>query len=199
MRIVPPPHPAGLPPETLLAACHVERSRGSGPGGQHRNKVETTIRLHHQPTGIRAGAGERRQQAENLGVAVARLRLTLAIDIRCERDLTDTPSALWRSRLTPASKPPASSSPPPPARGGFSRLPRGGAGRIACNPRHTDYPTLLAEALDVLWLKAWDPRPASLLLLISPTQLVKFIAKEPAALVMVNRARADRGDHPLKA
>ena len=36
----------------LLKECKEERYRASGPGGQRRNKVETSIRLRHQPSGV---------------------------------------------------------------------------------------------------------------------------------------------------
>ena len=42
-----PPHPCDLQLEDLLARCQVTRTRGSGPGGQHRNKVETAIVIKH--------------------------------------------------------------------------------------------------------------------------------------------------------
>ena len=70
-----------LVPETdeeLLAACDVEPFRGSGPGGQHRNKTETAVRLRHRPTGIVTQAAERRSRTQNLGAALARLRAALA-------------------------------------------------------------------------------------------------------------------------
>lgn len=65
-----------LPPddETLLGECDVETYRGSGPGGQHRNRTETAVRLRHRPTGLVAQATERRSQGQNLGVALERLR-----------------------------------------------------------------------------------------------------------------------------
>ncbi len=47
--------------------------RGSGPGGQHRNKRETGVRLLHIPTGIAVTATERRERSQNLAVARARL------------------------------------------------------------------------------------------------------------------------------
>ncbi len=68
---------ADLDDDALLAQCEVESLRASGPGGQHRNKTETAIRLHHTPTGIVAGASERRSRMQNLGVALDRLRALL--------------------------------------------------------------------------------------------------------------------------
>ncbi len=61
----------------LLAECDVETFRGSGPGGQHRNKTESAVRLRHRPTGIVAQATERRSQSQNIGVALDRLRVLL--------------------------------------------------------------------------------------------------------------------------
>jgi len=65
--------------EDLLAECDVEAMRGSGPGGQHRNKTETAVRLTHRSTGIVVQATERRSRTQNLGVACERLRAALTI------------------------------------------------------------------------------------------------------------------------
>lgn len=78
-----PPHPVTLSDEKLLRQCQVSRLRRSGPGGQHRNKVETAVSLHHLHTGIRAEASERRSQFQNLSTALMRLRITLAMEVRC--------------------------------------------------------------------------------------------------------------------
>ena len=43
--ILPPPHPAMLPEEALLKQCTTEFDTTGGPGGQHRNKVETAVTL----------------------------------------------------------------------------------------------------------------------------------------------------------
>jgi protein subunit release factor B len=48
-----------------------------GPGGQHRNKTSTGVRLHHRPSGVRVQARERRSQAQNLAAAWERLRARL--------------------------------------------------------------------------------------------------------------------------
>ena len=48
--------------------------RGSGPGGQHRNKVETTVRAVHVPTGLTVVVSEHRSQLRNKILALERLR-----------------------------------------------------------------------------------------------------------------------------
>ena len=58
----------------LLAQCEVELRRASGPGGQHRNKVESAVRLTHRPTGLVVNASERRSQQANRETALVRLR-----------------------------------------------------------------------------------------------------------------------------
>ena len=91
-------HPAADSPEQLLAHCDVRRLRRSGPGGQHRNKVETAVSLHHLPTGVRAEASERRSQAQNQSVALFRLRVNLALEVRRPCGPDNVPSLLWQSR-----------------------------------------------------------------------------------------------------
>jgi protein subunit release factor A len=67
-----------LPEAALLAECVEEFFVASGPGGQHRNKTESGVRLTHRPTGVTVSATERRSQSQNRGAALARLRERLA-------------------------------------------------------------------------------------------------------------------------
>ena len=155
------PHPVELSDDDLFKECDIRFLRRSGPGGQHRNKVETAVRLTHTATGIVAEANERRSQAANRTVALKRLRLKLAVEVRGEP--CESPSELWRSRCRNQ--------------------------KIAVNADHADFPVLLAEALDVLAAHSFDHRPAAEQLGVSNSQLVKFLKKEPTAFQHVNELR----------
>ena len=64
--------------DALLAQCETHFFRGSGPGGQHRNKTETAVRLVHLPSGVVATAQDQRSREQNLRMALLRLREKLA-------------------------------------------------------------------------------------------------------------------------
>ena len=59
--------------ESLERDCDVDFFIASGPGGQHRNKVETGVRLLHRPSGIVVTATERRSQHANKEMAFQRM------------------------------------------------------------------------------------------------------------------------------
>jgi len=166
-------HPATLDEAALLRQCRLGKGRGSGPGGQHRNKVETLVSVSHVPTGLETHAGERRSAVENRQVAIRRMRLLLAVKVRAPVPIGEARSDLWRSRCSPD-------------------------GRIACNPDHRDFPALLAEAMDMIAACGLDMKRASLRLCCSVSQLTKLLKDHPPALEEVNRQRRERGLHPLK-
>lgn len=92
--LIPMPAPERDPFEELLKQCLVRRTRGSGPGGQHRNKVETRVELTHLPTGITVGAEDSRSQHRNLRLALERLAAKLE-----ERARVAKPRIVRRTRL----------------------------------------------------------------------------------------------------
>jgi len=160
-------HPAMLDEAALLADCEIRRQRRSGPGGQHRNKVETAVVITHSPTGIQGEASERRSQEQNRQVALRRLRTNLAIHHRTDVSTEDyEPTVLWQDRCR-------------------SR-------RISVSPQHEDFPAILAEALNLLAACGWEPKEAASRLMCSPSQLVKLIQLEPHAFVELNRQRSER-------
>ncbi|HET9794192.1 MAG TPA: peptide chain release factor-like protein [Thermoanaerobaculia bacterium] len=88
-------------PKDLERDCDLSFFRASGPGGQHRNKTETAVRLVHRPTGTIAAATEERSQSRNREVALERLRekLVRKLKPRRPRKRTRVPAAAKRARL----------------------------------------------------------------------------------------------------
>lgn len=61
-----------LRPQDLL----IEARKDSGPGGQHRNRTESAIRITHLPTGVTASSATKSQHRNReLAMAVLRARL----------------------------------------------------------------------------------------------------------------------------
>lgn len=163
-------HPAALPSDELLAAVQEMHTRRSGPGGQHRNKVQTAVVLVHRPTGIAAEAAERRSQAENRRMALGRLRLKLALEHRTPA--STAPSARWLARVQ--------------------------GRQLAVAVDHPDYSALVAEALDQLQAHGLDMPAAAAALGVSSTQLLKLFKKTPVAWTTLNRLRSGVGLPMLK-
>ncbi|NOT58824.1 MAG: peptide chain release factor-like protein [Acidobacteria bacterium] len=59
--------------ESLERDCDMVFFVAGGPGGQHRNKVETGVRLTHRPSGTVVTATERRSQSANREAAYERM------------------------------------------------------------------------------------------------------------------------------
>ncbi len=173
-------HPARLSVDELLDDCVVRVQRRGGPGGQHRNKVETAVVIEHKSTGVRAEASERRSQADNRRVAIQRLRMVLAIEHRellSQVDINgptaaDRASPLWRSRMA--------------------------GNRIDVSTEHDDFPAIVAELLDVLFACVFDMSEASQHFAVTSSQLVNLLRSHPPALSLVNTKRIELGLHRLR-
>ena len=142
-------HPAALDQAQLLKQCTMDAGRGSGPGGQHRNRRSTAVTYTHEPTGIQGSASERREQKANRSMALRRLRLKLAIEVRSPNP-RKKPSVLWNTR-------------------------RAGT-KMPVNPKHPDYPALLAEAMDVIGEEHFDVATAAGRLAITMSQLTRLVS-----------------------
>ncbi|HKX32191.1 MAG TPA: peptide chain release factor-like protein [Blastocatellia bacterium] len=94
-----PPYPTDR--ESLERDCDLEFYVAGGPGGQHRNKVETGVRLKHRATGIVVTATERRSQSANRDAAYQRMaeRLEALQRVRKPRRATRPSTASKTRRL----------------------------------------------------------------------------------------------------
>ena len=169
MTVSAPRHPADRTDEALMGECRLTRTRASGPGGQRRNKVETAVVLHHEPTGLVARASERRDAEANRRSALRRLRLLLACTRRCA---WESPSERWSLRAR--------------------------TGRMTVSAHHADLAPLLAEALDALAAHDWEGGATATALGVSSSQLVRLLALHHPALATWNAVRAERGLRPLR-
>lgn len=63
----------------------VEIMRGHGPGGQHKNKVETCVKITYTPLGISETCQDSRSKLKNFELAKSRLLKRIG-DILLDRD-----------------------------------------------------------------------------------------------------------------
>ncbi len=153
----------------LLAQCAIETFRVSGPGGQHRNRRDTAVRIRHRSTGVVAQAYERRSQLLNRRLALKRLRARIALDVRRPPDSLETyqPSPLLLLLVRA----------------------EGGRGIGARNP---SYWPAVGELLDLFVALDCSVSESAALLGVSTGALSKVLLANPALVRTVNALRAER-------
>jgi|ERR1700733_12778034 len=156
-----------LSDEKLLQLCRVDVFRGSGPGGQKRNKTSNSIRLTHPPSGVSAVAGESRSQQINKLHALRRLRLKLAMQLR---------------------EPIAASFEPP---DWFLEIRH--KGKLQASYRHPHYAATAGIVLDLLMATQGSPAKVGVMLGISTGEVIRFLRREPLLWTCANRIRTELG------
>lgn len=162
--------------DALIAQCEVDRYRASGPGGQHRNKTESAVRLRHRLTGVTAIGEDSRSQAENKVHAVRRLRAAIALSVR-EPVRLDGPLASPR----------------------LAALVAGGTAPLGARTRLTgDYWAAIAELLDLLVAGDLEIAATAQRLGITTGALSKLLLHDEQVARAVNDLRRARGMRPLR-
>jgi hypothetical protein len=157
--------------DRLRAECIVHTHRTGGPGGQHRNKTQSAVRLEHRRSGLVVTGTERRSQHENAASALARLREAIAVHFRA----------------------------PLPAMLAWPEGVQVRDGRLRCNERNPAIYHVIGLALDALAALGGKPQDAAAYLRVTTSSFTRFLADHPKAWQEANRIRAAFGLPPLKA
>jgi hypothetical protein len=157
-----------LTDDALLSESRWDQFRGSGPGGQKRNKTNNAVRLTHTPTGISVTAGESRSLRENKLYALRRLRLKLAADLREPVDLATFQPPDWFLSIRHNN-------------------------RVEASHRHPLYAAAGGLVLDLLAALGGNPAAVGVNLGVSTTAVVKLLENEPVLWTAANRIRAEAG------
>ncbi|HOD80241.1 MAG TPA: peptide chain release factor-like protein [Phycisphaerae bacterium] len=169
-----------LDDQSLLAQCDKHIYKSSGPGGQHRNKVSSAVRLRHRATGVAGHGDDSRSQHENLRLALRRLRMNLACQSRRPVDRSQpAPAVVAECTFV--------------ARGG----PAAGRRRLEVGARDHRFWAVAAAVLDVL--EAFEGRLAEAAshLGIGTGNLSSFLTGERHLLAAAQALRKAHGQSPL--
>ena len=162
--------------DALIGQCEVDRYRASGPGGQHRNKTESAVRLRHRLSGVAAIGEDSRSQAENKVHAVRRLRAAIALAVR-------EPVALDGYAPSPR----------------LAALVAGGTAPLGARTRLTgDYWAAIAELLDLLVSGDLEIAATAQRLGITTGALSKLVLHDDQVARVVNDLRRARGMRALR-
>ncbi|XP_057759353.1 uncharacterized protein LOC130979823 [Arachis stenosperma] len=170
-----------LTDDELMRQCEMGTFRTSGPGGQHRNKRDTAVRLKHLPTGIVAQASEDRSQHKNRASALKRLRARIALKLRKTVDL----EAYSPPRELLQILPPKSSI-------------RGSDCGPQIGPNNPKFLLGMQALLDLIFAVEGSVSDAAKYLGLSTGALSRLILSDDSLRMEVNELRASKGMKPLK-
>jgi len=151
--------------DTLCRYCTFEFFKGSGPGGQHRNKVSSAVRVKLEALGLAAEDCSERTQHRNRSRALEKLRRAIVISIR---------------------KPLAGA-----AGGGEDDASSGIP--FECSIRNPRYHLFAALLLDRLEASGFDQRQVAEIYGVSPTALIRKTAADPVLWTWCQQRRRELG------
>ncbi|MGK0289367.1 MAG: hypothetical protein ACI86H_000804 [bacterium] len=140
--------------QVLQQLTKIDVFKGSGKGGQKKNKTSNTIRITFNHLVVTEGASRSKQ--ENLEKAIKKLRLSIAMDYQVESN---------RGNQEPQCPI------------GVELYVQGGPLRI--NPNNPQYPFFIGYLLDVLLFFQFSWKESANHFNTSPSQLRKFVGKDP--------------------
>ncbi|GAV79098.1 RF-1 domain-containing protein [Cephalotus follicularis] len=167
--------------EELMRQCEMDTFKASGPGGQHRNKRESAVRLKHLPTGIIAQAVEDRSQHMNRASALLRLRTLLALRVRNSVDLESYSPPKELLQILPPK----------------STL-RGSDCGPQIGPNNSKFVLGMQALLDLIFAVEGSVSQAAKLLGLSTGALSRLLLSHDSLRMAVNDLRASKGMKPLK-
>lgn len=155
-----------------MQACVFEAYRSRGPGGQHRNKVSSAVRLRLRGSELSAIAEEERSQHANRRTALSRLREAIALTARL---------------------------PPPAAPVEWPSTVHVSKGRLHVNESNAGYFAVVALVLDALDFYEGDLKGAAAHLELTTSSLTRLITSHAKLWAQASRIRERFGLPRIRA
>jgi len=157
----------------LLAQCEIDVYRASGPGGQHRNKTSSAVRLRHGPSELIVTAVESRSQHENRARALRRLRKAIALGRRNHIEAGSKHPEFYAAALARDSS-------------------------LRVNIKHPDYCHIIQYVLDVMSANKAGVADTAKALDLNTGHLIRFLKRDPKLWNHANTLRTGFGHKALR-
>ncbi|XP_006645144.2 peptide chain release factor 1 [Oryza brachyantha] len=171
----------GMSDDELMGQCEMGTFKASGPGGQHRNKRESAVRLRHRPTGIIAQAVEDRSQHKNRASALSRLRTLIALKVRKPIILEEYTPPVELLQILP-----------------LKSTIRGKDVGPQIGPNNQKFAPGMQALLDLLFAAEGSVSEAAKILGLSTGAVSRLILSDDSLRTAANELRAAKGLKPLK-
>ena len=151
--------------QDLLALCRLDTFRGSGRGGQKRNKTSNAVRLTLLDLAVTESAS--RSRAQNITKALSKLRLAIALSLSPSFVRSNTGMQLPVELTT------------------YCRQ-----GIIRINPQNSDFPVFIGVMLDMFIAYEGEWKSVASEYGVSKSQLRRFVEKHPTLRMSLKQAQS---------